>query len=154
MGGRRTRPPRRARRGGDVRRPVSTAEWGSGCRLAVKRFALGPLGRPVGDGCAEHPLGGGEVGAGPRRGGDRDRAVLLRCAVAGGVVGDAVLPAAPQDAGPGAAEGADRARVVVTAGARGGVAIGGPGVPVAGGGGGGGGGGSWGGGGGRGGGGG
>jgi hypothetical protein len=49
---------------------VSTSECGSGCRLAVKRFALGPAGRHVDDGFAEHPLGGSEVGAGPRRRGD------------------------------------------------------------------------------------
>src|SRR2546423_1124235 len=56
-----------------------------------------------------------------------------KSAVAGAVVGDAVLPAAPQDAGPRAAEGADRAWVVLAAGAGGGVAVLGPGVPVAGG---------------------
>ena len=31
----------------------------SGCRLAVKRCALGPAGRPSGDSGTEHPLGGG-----------------------------------------------------------------------------------------------
>jgi len=40
------------------RRPVSTSERVSGCRLAIKRFALGPAGRPLGDGGAEHPPGG------------------------------------------------------------------------------------------------
>jgi hypothetical protein len=47
------------------RRPVSTPSvFGgsggtfSGCRLAVKRGALGPVGRPSGDGGAGHPLGG------------------------------------------------------------------------------------------------
>jgi hypothetical protein len=39
-------------------RPVSTLERVSGCRLAVKRCALGPFGRPLGDGGAGHPLGG------------------------------------------------------------------------------------------------
>src|SRR3954452_5613612 len=52
-----------------MRRPVSTSQRGSGCRLVVKRCALGPAGRPVGDGGAEHPLGGGQVGPGARRGG-------------------------------------------------------------------------------------
>src|SRR5207248_8846995 len=113
-------------------RPVSTLSGDSGCRLAVKRFALGPAGRRFGDGGAEHPLGGSEVGHGARRGGDGDRAVLLQGAVAGGVVGGAVLPAAPDDAAPGASEGAQRAGVVVAAGARGGVAVLCPGVPVAG----------------------
>jgi hypothetical protein len=61
----------------ETRRPVSTPEFDSGCRLAVKRFALGPSGRRFGDGGAEHPLGGGEVGQGARRRRDRDRAVLL-----------------------------------------------------------------------------
>ena len=59
--------------------------------------------------------------------------MLLQGAVAGGVVGDAVLPAAPEDAAPGASEGADRAGVVVAAGDRAGVVVGRPGVPVAGG---------------------
>ncbi len=81
-------------------------ERGSGCRLAVKRCALGPAVRPAGDGVAEHPLGGCEVGPGARRCGDRDLAVLLQGAVAGGVARDSVLPAAPQDATPGATEGA------------------------------------------------
>src|SRR5512132_2840746 len=35
---------------GAVRRPVSTPELGSGCRLAVKRFALGRSSRRFGDG--------------------------------------------------------------------------------------------------------
>jgi hypothetical protein len=133
-------PARRANQGAQPcsllcrqgRRPVSTFSGDSGCRLAVKRFALGPAGRRFGDGGAEHPLGGGEVGHGARRGGDGDRAVLLQGAVACGVVGGAVLPAAPDDAAPGAPEGAQRARVVVAAGARGGVAILCPWVPVAG----------------------
>ncbi len=34
------------------------------CRLAVKRFALGPASRRFGAGGASHPLGGSEVGAG------------------------------------------------------------------------------------------
>ena len=75
-----------------VRRRVSTPDRDSGCRLAVKRFALGPLGRPAGDGGVEHPLGGGCVGPGAPRSGDRDRDVLLEGAVAGRVVGGAVLP--------------------------------------------------------------
>ena len=58
--------------------------------------------------------------------------MLLQAAVAGGVVGRVVLPAAPAHAAPGTAECADDARVVVAAGAGGGVAVGGPGVPVAG----------------------
>jgi len=41
------------------RRPVSSAERDSGCRLAVKRCALGPAGRPSGDSGTEHPPGGG-----------------------------------------------------------------------------------------------
>ena len=121
-----TRPPRRCRR------PVSTSERVSGCRLAVKRFALGPLGRPVGDGGAGHPVGGSEVGPGARRGGDRDRDVLLEAVVPGRVVGDAVLPTAPDDAAPGAAEGAGRARVIVAAGPGGRVVVLCPGVPLAG----------------------
>ena len=42
-------------------------ERNSECRLAIKRCALGPAGRLVGDGGAGHPLGGGEDhrGAGP-----------------------------------------------------------------------------------------
>ena len=78
---------------------MSTPECGSGCRLAVKRFALGPAGRRFGDGGAEHPLGGSEVGQGPDGRGNGDRAVLLQGAVFGGVVGGAVLPAAPDDRG-------------------------------------------------------
>ena len=92
--------PHRAPASVESRRPVSSREWVSGWRLAVKRFALGPLGRLVGDGGTGHPLRGSEVGAGPRRGGNRDRDVLLQATVAGGVVGDAVLPAAPYDAAP------------------------------------------------------
>ena len=75
-------------------------------RLAVKRFALGPAGRLFGDGGAEHPLGGGEVGHWARRGWDGERAVLLQGTVAGGVVRDPVLPAAPHDPAPGATDGA------------------------------------------------
>jgi hypothetical protein len=48
-------------------RRVSTPRRDSGCRLVVKRFALGPLGRLVGDGGAGHPLGGIQVGLGARR---------------------------------------------------------------------------------------
>lgn len=69
----------------------------SGCRLAVKRCALGPAGRPVGDCCAGHPLGGGEVGPGARRSGDRDRDVLLRAGVTCRVIRGAGRPAAPGD---------------------------------------------------------
>src|SRR4051812_14081334 len=115
-----------------MRRPVSTPERGSGCRLAVKRCALGPAARPAGDGGAEHPLGGGQVEPGARPVRDADGDVVLEAAVAGGVVGDAVLPAAPEHAAPSAPEGADGARVVVSARERGGVAVGGPRVPVAG----------------------
>ena len=75
-----------------MRRPVSTPRRVSGCRLAVKRFALGPAGRRFGDGGAGHPLGGSEVGAGPRRAGNGDGDVLLQAAMFGGVVGGAVLP--------------------------------------------------------------
>lgn len=117
---------------GRMRRPVSTLQCGSACRLAVKRFALVPAGRPLGDGGAGYPLGRGQVDARPRLVGDSDGDVVLQAPVAGGVVGDAVLPAAPQDADPGAFEGADRALVVVAAGASRGVAVSRPGVPVAG----------------------
>ena len=104
-----------------MRRPVSTPGRGSGCRLAVKRCALGPAGRPVGDGGAEHPLGGGQVEPGARSVRDHDGAVVLEAAVVGGVIGRAVVPAAPQDAGPGAAEDADGVGVAFAAGARVGV---------------------------------
>ena len=50
---------------------------GSGCRLAVNASRSALRAANFGDGGAEHPLGGSEVGAGPRRCGDRDRAVLL-----------------------------------------------------------------------------
>jgi transposase len=86
---------RLARPGQLMRRPVSTSFRVSGCRLAVKRFALGPAGRRFGDSGAEHPLGGSEVGAGPRRCRDRHQHMLLQAAMFGGVVGDAILPAAP-----------------------------------------------------------
>jgi hypothetical protein len=115
-----------------MRRPVSTPGCLSGCRFAVKRFALGPSGRRFGDGGADDPLGCGEVGAGPRCVRDGGGAVLLEASVEGGVVGDAVLPAAPQDSAPGASDGTDCARVVLTAGPAGGVFVLGPGVPVAG----------------------
>ncbi len=49
----------------------------SGWRLAVKRCALGPAGRPWGDSGAGHPLGGGEVEQGARWVGDGDGDVLL-----------------------------------------------------------------------------
>src|ERR1035437_1567774 len=61
----------------ESRRPVSTPERNSGCRLAVKRFALGFAGRPVGDGSVGHPLGGSEVGPGARRGWNDHGDVLL-----------------------------------------------------------------------------
>ena len=50
----------------------------------------------------------------------------------GGVVGDAVLPAAPDDVEPGAGEDADGVGVVVAAGAGSSVEVGGPGVGVVG----------------------
>jgi hypothetical protein len=78
------------------------------------------------------PLGGCEVQPVARRAGDCDRDVLLQAAVAGGVVGRAVLPAAPDDGAPGASERADRPLVVVAARSRAGVVVSRPGVPVAG----------------------
>ena len=59
---RRRRCKLRYPRENDGRRPVSTSERYSGCRLAVKRFALGLAGRRFGDGGAEHPLSSSEVG--------------------------------------------------------------------------------------------
>jgi hypothetical protein len=56
---------------------VSTSKWLSGCWPAVKRFALGPMGDPAADGGTERPLGGGEVGPGARRCGDRHQDMLL-----------------------------------------------------------------------------
>ena len=50
----------------------------------------------------------------------------------GGVVGDAVLPAAPDDVEPGAGEDADGVGVVVAAGSGALVEVGGPGVGVVG----------------------
>jgi hypothetical protein len=104
--------PARSRRK-DERRPVSTplafgASSGrfSGRRLAVKRWALGPAGRPSGDSGAGHPLAGGYVGHGARRGGDGDSDVSLQRAVTSGVIWHSILPAAPHDARPGAADGA------------------------------------------------
>ena len=99
--------------------------------MTYKRCALGPAGRPSGDGGAEHPLGGGCVGHGARRSGDSDSDMALQGPVAGGVVGHPVLPAAPHDAAPGASEGADRAGVVVPAGVGGGVEVVRPWVVVA-----------------------
>jgi hypothetical protein len=64
------------RRLGRSGRPVSTSERGSGCRLAVKRFAFGPAGRRFGDGGGEHLLGGSGVGAGP----DGSGMVTVQCA--------------------------------------------------------------------------
>ena len=96
----------------------------SAARSAL-RAALG------GDSRAGHPLGGSEVGHGARRCGDGDGDVSLQRAVVGGVVGHAVLPAAPtirHQARPRVRS----ARVVVASGAGGGVEVLGPGVPVAG----------------------
>ena len=62
-------------------------------------------------------------------GGVEDR---LECSVVGGVVGDAVVPAVPDDVCPGAGEDADGVGVVVAAGDGSGVEVGGPGVGVAG----------------------
>src|SRR4051794_41806883 len=59
----------------------------------------------------------------------------VEVAVLGLVVGDVVLPAAPEDAGPGAAEDADGVGVVGAAVERAVVDVARPGVPVAGGGG-------------------
>lgn len=56
----------------------------SGCRLAVKRCALGALRRPAGDGGAGHPLCGCQVQPGAGRGGDYDSDVVLQAAVASG----------------------------------------------------------------------
>jgi hypothetical protein len=108
---------------------VSSLCLDSGCRLAVKRCALGPAGRPLGDCGAGHPLGGGEVGPGARWAGDGDGDVVLGAGVAGWVVGGAGLPAFPDDPAPRAAEGPQRAAVVMPAGARVRVAVSGPGVP-------------------------
>src|SRR5262245_51143157 len=55
----------------------------------------------------------------------------VEVAVAGGVVGGAVLPDAPDDAQPGAAEDAEGVRVVVAAGAGALVDVVGPGVVLA-----------------------
>jgi len=52
--------------------------------------------------------------------------------VASGVVGDAVVPAAPQDPGPGASEDADGVRVITAASSCAAVDVGGPGGLVAG----------------------
>ena len=108
----------------ESRRPVSSpAAFGgssgrlSGWWLAVERCALGPAGRPSGDSGAGHPLGRNEVGHGARRRGDGDSDVALQCAVAGGVIWDAVLPALPHDATPGPPDGAQGAGVIVAAGA-------------------------------------
>ena len=58
--------------------------------------------------------------------------VSVQGAVAGGVVGDVVLPAAPDDGGPGTGKDANGVRVAHAAGAGSGVDVGGPGVGVAG----------------------
>ncbi len=54
-----------------------------------------------------HAVGGGDIGA-VCAGRDGDGDVALQPGVPGGVVGDPVLPAAPQDPCPGTAEGAER----------------------------------------------
>src|SRR3990172_8591618 len=59
------------------------------------------------------------------------REEAVEVAVAGGVVGGAVLPYAPDDAQPGATEDADRVRVVVAAGEGALVDVFGPGVVFA-----------------------
>jgi hypothetical protein len=56
----------------------------------------------------------------------------LEAAVAGGVVGGAVVPAFPDHIQPGAGEDLDRVGVVFAAGDRGVVDLGGPGAGVAG----------------------
>ncbi len=56
----------------------------------------------------------------------------LECAVVGGVVGDLVLPAVPDDVEPGSGEDADGVGVVVSACSGAVVEVGGPGVGVAG----------------------
>ena len=64
-----------------------------------------------GDGGAEHPLGGGEVGHGARRGvGTVTSACCCRARCLDWLVGSAVLPAAPDDPAPSATEGAGSAR--------------------------------------------
>jgi hypothetical protein len=57
---------------------------------------------------------------------------VLECAVFGGVVADAVLPAVPDDVQPGAGEDADGVGVVVTSVTGAVVQVGGPGVGQAG----------------------
>src|SRR5436190_2216072 len=54
----------------------------------------------------------------------------VEVAVASRVIGDAVLPAAPEDTAPGAPERADRVWVVLPAAAGVGVDLRGPGMPV------------------------
>jgi hypothetical protein len=61
---------------------------------------------PRGEVDAGYPLAGGDVGPWARRAGDGDGDVLLELGVPGGVVGDVVLPAAPDDPTPGTTEGA------------------------------------------------
>jgi hypothetical protein len=91
-----------------VRRPVSTRGGGSGCRFVGAGYRLG---------CGQVEVRPGRVGVG-------DGDVVLQAAVAGGLVGGGVLPAAPDDAARGAFGGADRVGVVVVAGCGGGVALG------------------------------
>jgi hypothetical protein len=80
-----------------MRHPVSTRRCRNGCRVAVRRFAGDPAGRP---------LGSDRVEPGARLAGNHDRDVLLQAEVADRVVGHPVLPVAPQDAALGASEGA------------------------------------------------
>src|SRR4051812_24328003 len=63
--------------------------------------------------------------------GFENRCETRRGAVPGGIVGGAVLPAAPEDADPRAREDADRMRVVAGASPRAAVNVGGPGARVA-----------------------
>ena len=128
-------------RGIAIARPVPRADakdvpcqcWVcSDWRLAVKRCALGRWAALAGDSGAGHSLGGGDVGPGARRVGDGDGDVLLQPGMPGGVIGGAVLPAAPEDAAPGAAEGSQRAAVVVAAGSGLGVEVSRPRIPSAG----------------------
>ena len=116
-----------------MRRPVATPRVSSGCWLAVKRFALGAAHRRLGDGGASDPLCEGQVEAGPRLVGNRDRNVLLQATVADGLICGVVLPAAPEHANPGSSKGADRAGMVVAGGSGGGVVLLRPGLPMAGG---------------------
>src|SRR5690348_9279234 len=61
------------------------------------------------------------------------RLELTKVAVASGVIGDPVPPAAPEDPNPGPSQGADRVGVILASGAGPRVDLSCPGVPVAGG---------------------